>query len=63
MAALECVCADVFRARCDVEPASCALAWTLVIFSMTLHAWWMCCPSDTTTSDDESDDGVNTMYS
>ena len=46
MAALECVCADVFRARCDVEPASCAFAWTLVLLSMALHAWWMCCPSD-----------------
>eukprot|EP01043_Picozoa_sp_COSAG02_P054964 COSAG02_NODE_6306_length_3665_cov_51.234997_1_plen_84_part_00 len=60
MAGLECVCGDVFRAQCDVEPSSCAFAWILLMLTVAIHAW-RCCALD---GDDgsESDDETNTMY-
>ena len=52
MAGLECVCGDVFQARCDVEPLG---AWLLVVMGMALHAW-RCCAMDDDETDSESDE-------
>ena len=60
MAGLECVCGDVFRAQCDVEPSGCTYALILLMISVAMHAW-RCCALD---CDDgsESDDETSTMY-
>ena len=62
MAGLQCVCGDVFRASCDVEPASCAVAWLLVLLSAIVHVW-RCCALEDDATDTESDDEPTTMYS
>ena len=60
MAGLECVCGDVFRAQCDVEPSGCTYAWILLALSVAIHAW-RCCALDC--DDDSESDGTNTtMY-
>ena len=60
MTNLECVCGDVFRAQCDVDPSSCTFAWVLLMLSVAIHAW-RCCALE---SDDDidSDDETNPMY-
>ena len=60
MVGLECVCGDVFRAQCDVEPSGCAYAWILLMLSVAMHAW-RCCALECD-DDSESDDETNTMY-
>ena len=60
MAGLECVCGDVFRAQCDVEPSGCTYAWILLMLSVAMHAW-RCCALECD-DDSESDDETNTMY-
>ena len=55
---LECVCGEVFRAQCDVEPSGCAFAWILLMLSVAIHAW-RCCVHDCDSN--ESDDETNTM--
>ena len=62
MAGLECVCGDVFRAKCDIEQTGCTFAWLLVVLSMALHAW-RCCAMNDDETDEESDDEPTTMYS
>ena len=47
------MCGDVFRASCDVEPASCAVAWLLVLLSAIVHAW-RCCALEDDATDAES---------
>ena len=59
MAALQCVCGDVFTASCDIEPTGCAFAWFLLLLSVVAHALHYCGGDE-----GESDDGEpNTMYS
>ena len=60
MAGLECVCGDVFRAQCDVEPSSCTFAWVLLMLSVAIHAW-QCCAHGCD-DESESDDETNPMY-
>ena len=62
MAGLECVCGEVFRAKCDIEPTGCTFAWLLVVMSMALHAW-QCCAMNDDETDEESDEEPTTMYS
>ena len=60
MAGLECVCGDVFRAQCDVEPSGCTYAWILLMLSVAMHAW-RCCALECD-DDSESDNETNPMY-
>ena len=57
MVGLECVCGEVFRAQCDVEPSGCAFTWILL---SAIHAW-RCCALECD-DDSESDDETNPMY-
>ena len=51
MVGLECVCGEVFRAQCDVEPSGCAFTWILL---SAIHAW-RCCALE---CDDDSERSV-----
>ena len=42
MAALQCVCGDVFTASCDIEPTGCTIAWLLLLLSAVAHAMQYC---------------------
>ena len=59
MAGLQCVCGEAFTASCDVEPASCAFAWLMLLLSAVVYAMRYY-GADECDSDDE---GPNTMYS
>ena len=61
MVGLECVCGDVFRAQCDVEPSGCAYAWILLMLSVAMHAW-RCCALECD-DDSESDERVSFSHS
>jgi len=54
------VCGDVFEASCSVEPEGCAMAWLLLLISMTIHAMHYCVEDECESGDD---DAVNPMYS
>ena len=58
MAGLECVCGDVFRAQCDVEPSGCTYAWILLMLSVAMHAW-RCCALEC--DDDSESDNETTV--
>ena len=60
MAGLQCVCGDVFRAQCDIEPASCGVAYLLLVLSAIAHVMRCCAWCDDEDSDDEECTG--TMY-
>ena len=60
MAGLHCVCGDVFRAQCDIEPTSCAVAYLLLVLSAIAHVMRCCAWGDDGDSDDE--DCTGTMY-
>ncbi len=60
MAGLNCVCGDVFRAQCDIEPTNCAVAYLLLVLSAIAHVMRCCAWGDDGDSDDE--DCTGTMY-
>ena len=60
MAGLQCVCGDVFRAQCDIEPASCGVAYLLLVLSAIAHVMRCCAWCDDEDSDDE--ECTSTMY-
>ena len=60
MVGLECVCGDVFRAQCDVEPSGCTYVWLLLMLSVAMHAW-RCCVLECD-DDSESDNETNPVY-
>ena len=61
MAALQCVCGDVFTASCDVEPVGCAFAWLLLLMSVVAHAVHYCVADGCESVDEDVE--PNTMYS
>ena len=62
MAGLQCVCGDVFKASCNVEPTGCTVAWLLLVLSTMVHVVrGVYCGDDDCESDD--DVGPETMYS
>ena len=61
MAGLQCVCGDVFRAQCDIDPGSCMAAWLLLVLSVMVHAA-RCCAWGGDDGGTDSDGEPCTMY-